>query len=62
MTKFFVYVANSHGLPEPQIWHSAMTDGNGKAKETLAIHEMSEADDKMTIRELIARYQYEAKE
>lgn len=60
--KYFVWIANIHGTPEPQIWHSAMTDGNGKAKETLAIHEMSEEDDKIPIRELIARYQYEAKE
>lgn len=54
--KFFVWIKNSHGTPEAQIWHDKQTDGNGKAKETLATHEMTEADNKMPIRELIEKY------
>jgi hypothetical protein len=57
--KYFVWVKNSHGVPEAQIWHGKQTDGNGKAKETLAIHEMTEADDKMPIRELVEKYRYD---
>lgn len=60
MIKYFVWIKNFYGVPEAQIWHGKKTDGNGKAKETLAIHEMTEADDTMPIRELVKKYEYEA--
>jgi hypothetical protein len=60
--KYFVYVRNSHGLPEPQIWHSMITDGNGKAKQTLMLHEIKPEDDMLSLGSLAAKYPYEAKE
>lgn len=62
MIKYFVWIKNLHGTPEAQIWHDKQTDGNGKAKETLAIHEMTEAEGKMPIRELMKKYALEIKE
>lgn len=54
MTKYFVYVNGLHG-PEGQIWYDKQTDGNGKAKPTLAIHELKD-DDKRTLEKLKQDY------
>jgi hypothetical protein len=56
MKKYFVWVKNSYGLPEAQIWFGKQTDGNGKAKETLAIHEMTEEEGSVGIKALAERY------
>jgi hypothetical protein len=61
MTKFFVYIKNSHGLPEPQIWHSMITDGNGKAHKTLMLHEIKPEEDILSLNSLAIKYPYEVK-
>lgn len=60
-SKFFVYVSNTHGVPIPQIWHNAITDGNGKAKATLFMHEIDASEDMLSINSSAAKYPYEAK-
>jgi hypothetical protein len=60
--KYFVWIKNTHGLPEAQIWFGKQTDGNGKAKETLKIIELSEEEGKIGIRALTEKYPYEVKE
>jgi hypothetical protein len=61
MTNYFVWVKNTHGVSEAQIWFDKQTDGNGKAKETLAIREMTEEENKIGIRALAEKYPYEKK-
>lgn len=61
MTKYFVWVANTHGRPEGQIWFGEQKDGNGKVKATLAKHEMSEEEGQIGIRALAEKYPYENK-
>lgn len=60
MTKYFVWVPSSLG-PIGQIWHDKQTDGNGKAKETLAIREMTPEEGLIGIRALAEKYPYEEK-
>ena len=62
MTKYFVWIKNSHGVPEAQIWFGKQTDGNGKVKEVLAIHEIPVLLVNPSIRALEEIYPYEAKE
>lgn len=57
--RYFVWVKGSHGVPEAQIWFGKQIDGNGKAKETLFIHEITVEEGKVGIRELAERYPYE---
>ena len=59
--KYFVWVKNIHGSPEPQIWHDKVTDGNGKAKDTLAIYELALVEQSLSIASLEKLYPYEAK-
>ncbi len=59
MIKYFVWVKNIHGAPEAQIWFGKQTDGNGKAKEALAIHELSVEEGSLGIKALAERYPYE---
>lgn len=61
LPKFFVWIKNTYGLPEAQIWFGKQTDGNGKAKETLKIIELTEEEGSIGIRALSLRYPYEAK-
>ena len=61
MTKFFVYIADTHGLPMPQIWHNSITDGNGKAKPTLFMKELDAQEEMLSVSSLAAKYPYEAK-
>lgn len=61
MIKYFVWVKNQYGLPEAQIWFDKQRDGNGKIKDYLDIHTMTEEDAKIGIRELAEKYPYEAK-
>jgi hypothetical protein len=56
MIKYFVWVKNSHGVPEAQIWFGMQTDGSGKAKATLACREMTDEEGKLGIRALADRY------
>lgn len=58
---YFVWIKNTHGLPEAQIWFGKQTDGNGKAKETLVIKELSEEECKMGINALAKENSFEAK-
>lgn len=60
MIKYFVWVKNSYGLPEAQIWFGKQTDGNGKDKETLAIRELTVQENAIDIRTLEERYPYVA--
>ncbi len=55
---YFVWIKNIHGLPEAQIWFEKQTDGNGKVKETLAIHELTLAEISLGIIALSKRYPY----
>lgn len=59
--KFFVWVKNTYGLPEAQIWFGKQTDGDGKVKETLFIKELSEEEGSVGINKLSKDYPYEAK-
>lgn len=54
MTNYFVWIKNSYGTPEAQIWF-------GKQKETLAIREMTSEENKIGIRALAEKYPYEEK-
>ncbi len=58
--KYFVWVKNLHGIPEAQILMGKKEDWVAPGK-VLISHEISEADDKMPIRELMEKYKYEAK-
>ena len=42
--KYFVWIKNSHGSPEAQIWLIKQVDGNGKAKDVLKIVELDKND------------------
>lgn len=59
--KYFVWIKNSYGLPEAQIWFGKQTDGNGKAKETLFIKELTDEEGRVGIRALSEKYPFEAK-
>lgn len=59
MIKYLVWIKNSYGVPEPQIWFGKQTDGNGKAKEVLAIKEMTPEEGSIGIRALVEKYPYE---
>lgn len=61
MIKYLVWIKNTHGLPEAQIWFGKQTDGNGKDKETLAIHELTSEEGSVGIRALAEKYPYETK-
>lgn len=60
MPKYFVWIKNSFGRPEAQVWFGKQADGNGKAKETLACHEITEAETSLGIIKLAERYPLEA--
>lgn len=55
---YFVWIKNNHGLPEAQIWFGKQTDGNGKAKGTLYIKELSPDEAKIGIMALAEKYPY----
>lgn len=59
--KYFVWVKNSYGIPEAQIWFGKQTDGNGKDKKTLAIIEMTPEEGLMGIQALAEKYPYAEK-
>lgn len=50
MTKF-VYVTSPRG-PSPQVWHTEQTH-NGKAKPTLASHDLTDEQAQLTLDELV---------
>jgi len=58
--KYFVWVNGLRG-PEPQIWHDDMTV-DGKPVPILAKHQMTDADNGVTLFGLSERYPYKAKE
>ena len=58
MTVYFVWIKNIYGSPEAKVWFGKQTDGNGKAKETLAIHELTLAETSLGIKRLSERYPY----
>lgn len=62
MIKYFVWVKNTYGLPEAQIWFGKQTDGNGKAKETLFIQELTPEEGSIGIRDLAEKYPYAKEE
>lgn len=61
MNKYFVWIKNTYGLPEAQIWFGMQTDGNGKARETLFIQELSKSEDGLSLSSLVLMYPFEAK-
>jgi len=59
MKIYFVWVKSLHGTPEAQVWFGKQVDGNGKAKPTLAIHEIHQTESTLGIVRLSERYPYE---
>lgn len=59
MSNYLAWVKNSYGVPEAQIWFGKQTDGNGKDKETLALHELTKEEGQIGIRALAEKYPYE---
>lgn len=57
MKYYLAWLPGLHG-PEPQIWFGKQTDGNGKAKETLQIKELTEDECKIGLFELARHYPY----
>lgn len=61
MSKYLVWIKNSYGVPEAQIWFGKQTDGNGKDKETLAIKELTDEEGSIGIYALAEKYPYAEK-
>ena len=49
MTKNLVYIEAFHGKPTAQIWHSEMTNGEGKQKPFLKMYPLKPEHERLSI-------------
>lgn len=56
MTKYFVWIKDTHSSPTPQIWHGEQKDGNGKPKPTLFIKELPMIEESLSVATLAQMY------